>query len=453
MKRLIQIILLVVIVFFSQKAFASAKYGDWASKSIENAISNNIIELDSSFDYYSPITRLDLANIIARSYINIKGDYISPTTTDFTDISNTNIDIVSGLGIMNGYGDGTFLPDATALRQEMAKILLTYQAAILDKPLTLSTENYFNLIDFEDLSNWAKPYVSTAVNIGLLNGYEDGSFGGLKAVSWQEAIVMIERVAGFNSKSDFSSESYDFNLKINSKENVINVSWNIINDDMHTLTITEQRLSRYPGDIPPNTPLIINFTNENTYTFSANPNKVYTIRISNRNRYSEKEIYTNKVYYEDMNDIYSNYPTSLEEAEPLMVSVTVPVWKLNGSTKVPSSVTFKIHNSIAEKVKLIFEEIFNGDEKFPIKDIGGYSWRGGRSEHNGGTAIDINSNENYCIYNNGTTIGSHWKPYEDPYSITPYGDVIKAFEKYGFTWGGDSWSNPKDYMHFSYLGT
>ena len=30
------------------------------------------------------------------------------------------------------------------------------------------------------------------------------------------------------------------------------------------------------------------------------------------------------------------------------------------------------------------------------------------------------------------------------------GFKTKAFEKYGFTWGGDAWSNPKDYMNFSY---
>ena len=136
-----------------------------------------------------------------------------------------------------------------------------------------------------------------------------------------------------------------------------------------------------------------------------------------------------------------------------MVSVTVPVWRLSNGTKVSSTATFKVHHAIADKVKLVFEDIYNGPEKFPIKDVGGYSWRGGRSEHNGGTAIDINANENYCIYNNGTVIGKYWKPYEDVYSIKPYGDVVNAFERHGFTWGGDSWRNPKDYMHFSYLGT
>ena len=166
-----------------------------------------------------------------------------------------------------------------------------------------------------------------------------------------------------------------------------------------------------------------------------------------------KTFSTSEVIPDGADAIQASYPTTQSEAEPLMVTVTVPVWRLSGGEKVSSTASFKVHNAIADKIKLVFEEIYNGDEKFPIKDVGGYAWRGGRSEHNGGTAIDINYAENYCIYNNGNVIGSFWKPNEDPSSITPPGDVVNALVRHGFTWGGDAWRNPKDYMHFSYLGT
>ena len=42
-------------------------------------------------------------------------------------------------------------------------------------------------------------------------------------------------------------------------------------------------------------------------------------------------------------------------------------------------------------------------------------------------------------------------PKENIYSIAPDSEVVSIFSKYGFVWGGDEWSNPKDYMHFSYL--
>ncbi|MCX7714174.1 MAG: M15 family metallopeptidase [Clostridia bacterium] len=147
---------------------------------------------------------------------------------------------------------------------------------------------------------------------------------------------------------------------------------------------------------------------------------------------------------------------SKAEADANMVVVTVPVWKLRSDgSKVPSTSDIKVNKTLAAEVVQIFTEIYNGSEKFPIKSIGGYSWRqtatGGKSQHSYGTAIDINPDENYCIYNTGKRIGSFWKPYDDPYSIPPDGDVVRVFKKYGWIWGGE-WNSLKDYMHFSYLG-
>ena len=69
-----------------------------------------------------------------------------------------------------------------------------------------------------------------------------------------------------------------------------------------------------------------------------------------------------------------------------------------------------------------------------------------------GLAIDINPNENCEIRGGVITTGSYWKPGEDPYSIPADGDVVNAFKKYGFGWGGN-WRSVKDYMHFSYFST
>lgn len=105
-------------------------------------------------------------------------------------------------------------------------------------------------------------------------------------------------------------------------------------------------------------------------------------------------------------------------------------------------------------VQAIFKEIFEGPEKFPIKDLHGYAWRQSpTSEHRLGLAIDLNYDENYMVMNDGRVVaGSFWLPNENPFSIRPDGDVVKAFKKYGFSWGGDAWPNSKDYMHFSYFG-
>lgn len=144
-----------------------------------------------------------------------------------------------------------------------------------------------------------------------------------------------------------------------------------------------------------------------------------------------------------------------EDAVTKMTTITVPVWKLSGGVKKPGTASVMVNSLLAGEISQIFQEIYDGPQQFPISDVGGFSWRGdtSRSEHNGGTALDINSNSNYCVYANGTVVGDHWTPGEDPYSFSADCDVVKAFKNHGFAWGGDwPWAN-RDYMHFSYFGT
>lgn len=149
--------------------------------------------------------------------------------------------------------------------------------------------------------------------------------------------------------------------------------------------------------------------------------------------------------------------SSKEEADSHMTTVTVPVWRLNKSTgeKSPSELSFPIHTALAEDMEAIFTEIFQDPEQFPIYSIGGYQWRGTSGEHNCGTALDINYIENYQIQPDGRiTAGECWLPGENPFSIPEDGSVVRIFNAYGYSWGGNAWPSysNKDYMHFSYLG-
>lgn len=142
-----------------------------------------------------------------------------------------------------------------------------------------------------------------------------------------------------------------------------------------------------------------------------------------------------------------------ESADKHVKTVTVKVWKINWQgQKVSSTASITVNAALADTVVKIFDEIYANDLKFPVSSLGGYSYRttasGARlSEHAYGTAIDINANENYCVYSNGTVVGSFYKPYESPYSVVP--EIINIFRKYNFDWGGAY----GDYMHFSYFGT
>ena len=138
------------------------------------------------------------------------------------------------------------------------------------------------------------------------------------------------------------------------------------------------------------------------------------------------------------------------EAESRLVWVEVPVWRLKDGKKVSDTERFQILDVLANDVKEIFHEIHKGKEKFPIKTLIGYSWRGSfKSVHSTGRAIDLNPEENPQVNSNGKAIvGKSWQPGSNPYSIKPEGDVVRAFTKRGWIWGANF--RTRDYMHFGF---
>lgn len=142
---------------------------------------------------------------------------------------------------------------------------------------------------------------------------------------------------------------------------------------------------------------------------------------------------------------------SKNEAERHMVFIEVPVWRLSeNGRKVSGTENIQVLNVLAREVKEIFEEIYRGKEKFPVKRIIGYSWRESlKSLHSTGRAIDINPEENPQISRDGKVlVGKKWEPGINPYSIRPDGDVVRAFTKRGWVWGENF--KTKDYMHFGF---
>jgi len=169
---------------------------------------------------------------------------------------------------------------------------------------------------------------------------------------------------------------------------------------------------------------------------------------------SENETYQEKAQRIFGLPYYKKYG-SKEEADRHMTTITIDVWDFasDGVTKVTKQRKLVVHQNIAPTVQQIFKEIYEGQERFPIKNVSGYTWRGesSNSEHCCGLAIDINWEENYLIDNGVIISGKLYEPGVNPYSIPTDGEVARIMKKYGFRQG--LWGNRCDYMHFSYFGT
>lgn len=100
------------------------------------------------------------------------------------------VNVLSNLDILNGYEDGTFKPEATITRAEMAKIVcetLGYYGMGSDK----------TPFDDVDPKHWAADYINTAASFGIINGYGDGKFGPEDTVTYEQAIKMVVCALGY----------------------------------------------------------------------------------------------------------------------------------------------------------------------------------------------------------------------------------------------------------------
>lgn len=160
-------------------------------------------------------------------------------------------------------------------------------------------------------------------------------------------------------------------------------------------------------------------------------------------------------------DANKSYFTSAADAGSHIVPVTVQTWDINSfGAKYTRTWTLYVNVLVVDEVKGIFEYIYNDPEKFPIHALGGARYSD-TMRHSWGCAIDINPVENYYIhYASGQQVGtccwknaSSYPNIDSRYCITPDSSVVKAFAKYGWGWGGQGWTSAADYMHFSILAS
>ncbi len=104
------------------------------------------------------------------------------------------VDVLTALGVVNGYEDGTFRPDQVVTRAEMAKMIVV---ALGFEELAKGSTNTFT-----DASNhWAAGYIGACVGLGITVGYPDGSYKPNDTVTYAEAATMLLRALGWTDKA------------------------------------------------------------------------------------------------------------------------------------------------------------------------------------------------------------------------------------------------------------
>lgn len=144
---------------------------------------------DGQFKPNGNITREETATIFFRLLTKDARDRYLTAATSFNDVEDDRwsakaIGTLAKMSIINGYGDGTFMPSKNITRAEFASIAYKFYK------LSYSGEDKFSDIS----EHWAANSINAIAEAKWLEGYENGTFRPEQAITRAEAVTIINRM-------------------------------------------------------------------------------------------------------------------------------------------------------------------------------------------------------------------------------------------------------------------
>lgn len=128
-----------------------------------------------------------------------------PETNTFSDLpadhwAYTAVMALCERGVINGYEDNTFRPDTWVTREEFVKLLI-------------SAYGYYNesaQCEYQDVDrgHWAYPYIASATVRGLVQGIDHNWFGLGKAITREDACVILYRAGSASYEGEHLYDSF-----------------------------------------------------------------------------------------------------------------------------------------------------------------------------------------------------------------------------------------------------
>ena len=443
--------------------------GHWAQKDIEWVLDMRLFSGTSA-------TTFEPDGVMTRGmFVTVLGRFAGIDPDDYEDwylpelYADVNADLyyapyinwATRHGITSGTGNGCFSPDSPISREQMAAFLLRFSNCYgyVFEPIRENVPESFT--DLDSISGYAVEAVEMMRQCGVISGKQnaDGSF----RFDPYALAVRSECAAVFHRLMESMVIDEDFFFV--EPEEILVTGW----EDLELQPGDKLQLEYevYPAD-PGNSTIL--WISSDPSVVSVDSKGVITcngcfdyaiISVDTYIGYAG-ESYESKCLHlfgevvdEHRRPYGEDAPKSVYKEN--MIWVTVQVWDYSdgiGSAKVTKNRSFEIHKNLATTAKRIFQEIYECDAQYPINSIVSYWADGRKTEHNPGTALDINPNENPYLDADGNVLsGKSYDPENNPYSIPIDGEIQQIFEKYGFT-RGIYWRNGyKDYMHFSFFGT
>ena len=189
-------------------SFASSNFSDvenhWADTYIEYLASQGLISgfPDGTFKPNATLTRAQVSSMLSNN-LNL-----NPEPANFPDVgsshwANGHIGAVVSQGIMNGYPDGTFKPDNPMTRAEVAAVI----ASAYNLTQSTSTNPFSDL----NQNHWSFSNVMALMDNYVISGYPDGHFRPNNSMTRAEFAAVMSKAINpqFTQSATLSSEALD----------------------------------------------------------------------------------------------------------------------------------------------------------------------------------------------------------------------------------------------------
>lgn len=120
--------------------------------------------------------------------------------TKFSDVSDsytaTAVESLRLMGVLDGYGDGTFRPDTVLNRAQFCKM------AVYAMDGSGELGRYSTVTIFPDVKpfHWASAYINMAARKGIISGFADGKFKPGQTVTAGQAVTILMRGLGYKDE-------------------------------------------------------------------------------------------------------------------------------------------------------------------------------------------------------------------------------------------------------------
>ena len=145
--------------------------------------------------------------------------FATVSSAKFSDDSSVTykeaVEVMSGIGVINGYTDGSFRPAANVKRAEMAKMVAYILASGEDVGPLYAGANSFT----DCVNHWAKGYIAYASKTGIVAGVGNGKFNPEGSVTGTQAAKMLLCALGYDAAAEtYTGANWSVNVLADAKD-------------------------------------------------------------------------------------------------------------------------------------------------------------------------------------------------------------------------------------------